>query len=190
VDRIILVGLGNPGSEYETTRHNLGFNVIDVLCGRLGKSLRSGKGEYLFASGQVGGKGILLVKPMTYMNNSGDAVEDVLSEYESSPDRLLVVCDDFDLPLGAIRIRPKGSDGGHNGLRSVIYHLMTDAFPRIRCGIRQEVMPSKHKMVDFVLSPFGEEEQETVNRMVERAADAVIEFATQGIAPAMNRFNR
>ncbi|MCZ6776202.1 MAG: aminoacyl-tRNA hydrolase [Ignavibacteria bacterium] len=190
MDYNILVGLGNPGFEYETTRHNVGFHVIDVLCNRLGKSLRPGKGEYLFASGQVSGRGILLVKPMTYMNNSGTAVGDVLLNYESSPDRLAVVFDDLALPLSTIRIRPKGSDGGHNGLRSIIYHLNTNAFPRIRCGIRQEMMPPKNRVVDFVLSPFDEGEKEAVNEMVERAADAATEFATLGIAPTMNKFNR
>jgi PTH1 family peptidyl-tRNA hydrolase len=190
VDRIILVGLGNPGFEYGTTRHNVGFHVIDILCDRLGKNFRPGKGEYLFASGQVSGRGVLLVKPITYMNNSGTAVGDALLDYESSPDRLAVVFDDLALPLGTIRIRPKGSDGGHNGLRSVIYHLNTDVFPRIRCGIRQEIMPPKSRMIDFVLSPFDEGEKEAVNEMVERAADAAIELATLGIAPTMNKFNR
>lgn len=124
------------------------------------------------------------------MNNSGSAIGDVLLDYGSSPDRLAVIFDDLALPLGTIRIRPKGSDGGHNGLRSIIYHLSMDAFPRIRCGIKQEVMPPKSRMVDFVLSPFDEGEKEAANEMVDRAADAAIEFATSGIALTMNKFNR
>lgn len=126
---------------------------------------------------------------MTYMNNSGRAVTDLLERYQVSLDRLLVVVDDLALPLGSIRMRPGGSDGGHNGLYSIIYHLGSDQFPRLRCGIGREGMPSQEMLPEFVLSRFEPDERETVTDMVKRGAGACVEFATAGIERAMNRFN-
>ena len=190
MDPILVVGLGNPGTEYERTRHNVGFRVIDEMARRLKIHLRAGRGEYLLASRGVGGKEIVLCKPLTYMNNSGVAVSELLEKYQARLDDVLVISDDFALPLGAIRVRASGSDGGHNGLSSIIYHLNSDGFGRVRCGIRREVMPPKERMADFVLSPFEPDEVERVDEMVVRAADAALESAISGISRAMNRFNR
>jgi PTH1 family peptidyl-tRNA hydrolase len=189
VDPLIVVGLGNPGSEYEETRHNVGFLVVDELCRRFRKNVRPGKGDYLLASVHTGVKEIVLVKPLTYMNNSGVAVRDVLEQYEVSQERIVVVVDDFALPLGTLRVRARGSDGGHNGLYSIIHHLNSDEFPRIRCGIRQEVMPPTSMRAGFVLSPFLPVEREKVMEMIQRAGDAVMELLNSGLARAMNRFN-
>jgi PTH1 family peptidyl-tRNA hydrolase len=123
------------------------------------------------------------------MNNSGAAVSELLERYGARLDELLLIADDFALPLGTIRVRAKGSDGGHNGISSVIYHLNTNEFARIRCGIQQEIMPQKDRMAEFVLSPFEREEQVAVGVMIEHAADAVVSFATAGIARTMNKFN-
>lgn len=189
MDPIIVVGLGNPGTEYDWTRHNVGFKVIDELVRRFKTSIRPGRGDYLFAACRFSGKEVVLVKPLTYMNNSGIAVSELLEKYSAGLHELILVADDFALPLGTIRVRKKGSDGGHNGLSSVIYQLNTTEFARIRCGIRRDIMPPKERMAEFVLSPFEREERETVDAMIAKAADAVVEFATTGIAHTMNKFN-
>lgn len=189
MDTCLIVGLGNPGREYEGTRHNLGFDVADLCALKLRCSWKPGKGDYLIAA-PSGGQGLLTVaKPMTYMNNSGQAVVELLERHPVSPNRLLVVVDDLALPLGSIRMRPRGSDGGHNGLRSIIYHLGSDEFPRLRCGIRREATPSGESSAEFVLSRFEPDERDTVTDMVERAAGACVEFAEAGLERAMNRFN-
>ncbi len=184
-----MVGLGNPGAGYEFTRHNIGFLVIDLLLSRWNKRLRPGKGEYLLARGGYAGEDVLLVKPLTYMNRSGSAVRDVLEREGLPPEKLLVVCDDFALPLGTLRLRSRGSDGGHNGLASIIVELQTEEFPRLRCGIQQEAMPPKEAMADFVLSTFERAEEETVRTMIDRAADAVQEMVVSGLGRTMNLYN-
>jgi len=190
VEPIIVVGLGNPGTEYDGTRHNVGFKVIDELTRRFEVPVKAGRGEYLFASHRDAGKELILAKPLTYMNNSGTAVAELLERYGASLHQLTVIADDLALPLGTIRVRAKGSDGGHNGLRSVIYQLHSSEFARIRCGIRQGKMPPKDQMTEFVLSSFEREEQAVVDAMTALAADAVVAFATRGIAQAMSTFNR
>ena len=189
MDPIIVVGLGNPGTEYECTRHNVGFRVVEELARRLRISMRAGRGEYLVASRTFAGKEVVLSKPLTYMNNSGFAVSELLEKYNARLDDMIVVADDFALPLGTIRVRAKGTDGGHNGLSSIIYQLNSQEFGRIRCGIRQETMPTKERMAEFVLSPFEPHERGRVEVMITRAADAVLEFARSGIGQTMNRFN-
>jgi PTH1 family peptidyl-tRNA hydrolase len=189
VDPIVIVGLGNPGFEYEETRHNVGFRVVDVLCGRFKKRLKPGKGEYLFSTLEIDSRQVALVKPLAMMNNSGLAVVEFLDEIKGSQQHLVVIVDDFALPLGTIRVRAKGSDGGHNGLYSIIYHLQSNAFARIRCGIKQEVMPPKSEMAGFVLSSFDRRERTIVDRMVGQAADAAVEIVRSGISRAMNKFS-
>ena len=189
MDLTIVVGLGNPGTEYDGTRHNVGFAVVDELARRFKTVLREGRGEYLIASYRAGGKCFILAKPMTYMNNSGSAVRDLLEVCGASLDQLIVVADDIALPLGTIRARAKGSDGGHNGLYSIIYQLNSNEFSRLRCGIQPNVMPPKEGMADFVLSPFDRGERTEVMGMILRAADAVMEFGISGIARTMNKFN-
>ncbi|GJQ20205.1 MAG: peptidyl-tRNA hydrolase [Bacteroidia bacterium] len=184
------VGLGNPGSEYSGSRHNLGFEVVDRIARQIGVEFRSGKGEYRIARGSFKNRDIGLLKPLTYMNNSGEAVLDIQERYGVPLDELLILCDDFQLPLGRIRLRPGGGDGGHNGLSSVIYHLKSNSFPRLRCGIASPAMPAdKALMAAFVLSPFTPEERPVVDEMIRRASEAALVFAVDGLETAMNRFN-
>lgn len=185
-----IVGLGNYGSEYASTRHNVGFQVVDAIAYTAGATFHPGKGEYWLAQCSLKNTEAFLLKPVTYMNNSGIAVHDFLTQREISIDDLLVICDDFQLPLGTIRLRPNGTDGGHHGLSSVIYHLQSDQFARLRCGIASSAMPfDKAKMKDFVLEQFTEREVPIVQSMIDRARDASISFMTDGIERTMNRFN-
>lgn len=186
---LIVVGLGNPGSEYENTRHNVGFLVADMLTEALGGRFRAGKGDFLQSTVHVSGKQVTIIKPLTYMNNSGTAVAEVLQESECKPENLLVVSDDVALPLGTLRIRWKGSDGGHNGLASIIYELRTGDFPRLRCGIGQGEAPRKGMMADFVLSPFDRSELPVVREMAGRAAQTIVECASSGIYRTMSKHN-
>lgn len=186
MDAVAIVGLGNPGSRYRDTRHNVGFLVVDELCRRLRAPLKPGKGEYLITRTNMEGIELHVAAPMTFMNNSGTAVVDILERYRLTPRELLVVVDDFALPLGMVRFRVNGSDGGHNGLASIIYTLNTHEFPRLRCGIGTATMPQKSDMASFVLSPFEPEEVPAVQDMVVRAADACIEFIRTGHARPVN----
>ena len=187
---IAIVGLGNPGNEYEWTRHNVGFFVVDALRDALRTDFEAGKGDYLVATSRFGGDSIVLVKPLTYMNNSGLAVADLIKRYDVEPKDVLVVCDDFNLPLGRIRLRPKGSDGGHNGLYSIIYQLQTEEFPRLRCGIgAARSTDQEFNATSFVLSVFDRDEKPAVRKMVESARDAALCFLSEGINVAMDRWN-
>jgi PTH1 family peptidyl-tRNA hydrolase len=186
-----IMGLGNPEKRYEGTRHNLGFDVVDRLAANLRIPFREGKGEYLIAMGETSGVSLALVKPMTYMNESGVAAVDVCEQFAVPLDQLFVICDDFQLPLGNLRLRLKGSDGGHNGLYSIIYHLQSDSFPRLRCGIASAAMPKeKDRMADFVLDRFEKDELPIVRQMVEKAADATLLAVQRGLTAAMNEFNK
>lgn len=186
-----IVGLGNPGSEYENTRHNVGFSVLDALARSLEVSWIGGKGDYLLSRSRYCDKEIGLVKPLTYMNNSGLAVADLVERYETALQNVLIICDDYNLPLGRLRIRAKGSDGGHNGLYSIIYHLGAEEFPRLRCGIASENVPGgKEAMSDYVLSGFEADERPVVRRMIPRAAEAALFCAAEGIDQAMSRYNK
>ena len=177
-----IVGLGNPGRRYAGTRHNAGFLVLDEVCRRWRVTPRDGDGPYDVAESRFGNpeRLVLLVAPMTYMNNSGEAVRDIVDRYHLEPRALLIVLDDFWLPLGTLRFRSKGSDGGHHGLESIIAALGTDEIPRLRLGIGQPTMPPKSMMADFVLSTFEASECEAVAHMITRSADAVEEFAQHG----------
>jgi PTH1 family peptidyl-tRNA hydrolase len=187
---IAVIGLGNPGHDYQWTRHNVGFMVADALLDVLQVEFEEGKGDYLVAAADVESKPILLVKPLTYMNNSGLAVADLVERYDLAPKDILVVCDDFSLPLGKIRLRPKGSDGGHNGLYSIIYQLQTDEFPRMRCGIGVANEPGQDfDATSFVLSVFDRAERSAVQKMVEEGRDAALCFCREGIDTAMSRWN-
>ena len=186
----LIVGLGNPGSEYIWTRHNVGFLVADQLAASMGAQFHAGKGEFWLAESSLKNIEITVLKPVTYMNNSGVAVQEFLERQQIALENILIVCDDFQLPIGTIRLRKDGSDSGHNGLSSVIYHLQTDQFARLRCGIASVSMPSeKSKMKDFVLDKFPESELRIVENMVERARDTSISFVMDGIDQTMNKFN-
>jgi peptidyl-tRNA hydrolase, PTH1 family len=185
-----IIGLGNFGNDYTLTRHNVGFLVVDEFAARAHTAFYPGKGEYWQAKCSLNDTEVALLKPVTFMNNSGIAVHEFLEKQEIPIDHILVVCDDFQLSLGTIRLRKNGTDGGHHGLSSVIYHLQTDQFARLRCGIGSAVMPlEKGKMKDFVLEQFSESELPNVKLMVERAHNACISYITNGIDRTMNRFN-
>src|SRR5579862_1071202 len=182
-----IIGLGNPGSEYENTRHNIGFMVLDEFARMHAGKFRAGKGEFYAARADIGEAEIVLTKPTTYMNDSGIAVAQAMELFGVDLNRLLIVYDDFNIPLGTLRIRPGGTDGGHNGLASIIYQLQTEEIARLRCGIGTEAMPRDR--VDFVLSPFEQNEQEKVSQMIGSACKAISAIVTGGTAAAMNTFN-
>jgi peptidyl-tRNA hydrolase, PTH1 family len=188
---VAIVGLGNPGRTYANTRHNVGFLVVDALTEKLKCGFRPGKGEFVAATSSLRDNEIVLVKPSTSMNESGIAVAEIVARYGVGLDQLLVVVDDFQIPLGVLRMRPSGSDGGHNGMSSIIYHLQSDSFPRLRCGIGSEEMPQdKSLLADFVLSQFPSKEKTIVEKMVGRASDACLSFVTDGMEKTMSLFNR
>jgi len=183
------VGLGNPGPEYAGTRHNAGFMVADELGRRLGIRFKPGRGDFWFAECHGADDRLCVVKPVTFMNRSGSAVVEALEQFGLPAQALVVVLDDLALPLGTLRLRPGGSDGGHNGLASIIYSLKTDQFTRVRCGIRKEVMPPKELTAGFVLSRFEAEERPVLEALIARAADAVQEIQRSGLERAMGLFN-
>ncbi|MGH7449748.1 MAG: aminoacyl-tRNA hydrolase [bacterium] len=182
--------MGNPGPRYANTRHNAGFDVVERMAKRLDLDFRAGKGEYLLATGATTAAlrtEIMLMKPLTFMNNSGWAVRQVVDYFHIRLQQVLIVFDDFQLPFGKLRLRSRGSDGGHNGMASVIQHLGTDEVPRLRLGIGNEF--ARGETVKHVLSSFSKEEQDQVPAFYDRAADAVISFVNDGVWPTMNRFN-
>jgi peptidyl-tRNA hydrolase, PTH1 family len=185
VPRIRLIaGLGNPGAEYERTRHNVGFNVVDSLASEWGLTWQHSKSWHaLWAKGDQA----ILVKPASYMNRSGEPLSAVANFYKIEPAEILVVLDDFALELGRLRIRPEGGAGGHNGLESIIVQFGTEAIPRLRIGIG--AAPSEGS-VDYVLSRFFEEERPAVEKTIARAADAVKCAIDKGVLSAMNLFNK
>jgi PTH1 family peptidyl-tRNA hydrolase len=185
----MIVGLGNPGPGYEGTRHNLGFMVADEISAGLHVRFSRRPGAFDYACATEAGVTVHLVKPLTYMNLSGTALMEVLAMTGAAVGRTLIVLDDFQLPLGTIRIRPAGSDGGHRGLGSVIGSLETDRVPRLRCGIGREVLPMKEERRDFVLEAFAGEEVATAREMIRRAAEAARVFAVSGIERAMTVYN-
>jgi PTH1 family peptidyl-tRNA hydrolase len=183
----LIVGLGNPGERYINTRHNLGYRVVDFLAGKNKKKFKPGKGEFLFCKTKIGKERVYLIKPLTFMNASGVAVAEAIDNFNLGIENLLVVCDDVALPLGKIRIREKGSDGGHKGLRSIIYQLSSIDFARLRLGIGDA--PENADLEEFVLEDFKPEEKEKTEQMIEKAAVAVENVVINGIEDSMNRFN-
>ncbi len=182
----LIVGLGNPGKGYATTRHNLGFRVCEQVCERLSASWSGEKFSSRVAEVRGPQGRVLLLEPQTFMNLSGQAVSTAVGFYRLDLVEMLVICDDFNLPLGQLRLRTGGSHGGHNGLRSVIEHLGTEEFPRMRLGVG----PVAGKdTVDFCLAKFRPGEEAAVAEMVARAADAAQVWLESGIEEAMNRFN-
>jgi PTH1 family peptidyl-tRNA hydrolase len=183
---ILFLGLGNPGKRYEDTRHNLGFQVIDRLASRWKKRFKKGGGPYLFFEKSLGPHEAVFAKPLTFMNMSGQAAADLCRHYRSPASRLVVISDDFSLPLGKLRLRKRGSDGGHNGLASIIEMLHTQQFARLRMGIG---LYEKEDPVDYVLSPFRPDELGTVHDMVGSACDAAVDIVYRGIDWTMNHYN-
>lgn len=183
----MIVGLGNPGKKYDNTRHNVGFEVVGELARRFGADGFRERHQALIAEVAFRGEKVLLVAPQTFMNLSGVAVRLASDFYKLSPDDLLVMCDDFNLPLGTLRTRPKGSAGGQNGLENIIQQLGTQEFARLRIGIGP--VPERWNAVDFVLGKFSRDEQEEADKVVCRAADAVECWIAEGTGETMNKFN-
>jgi len=182
---IAFIGLGNPGEKYANTKHNAGFWVVDELARRHNLAFTPGQGDYVVAQHQR--REVLLIKPTTGMNRSGNAVQDVASKWNLLPADIHVVVDDVDLPLGAIRIRPKGGDGCHRGMENIIYQLRSDQFPRVRLGIgTDENMRPAEK---FVLKPFRTDDSPEADAMVKRGADALDNLLIRGLNHTMNHFN-
>jgi PTH1 family peptidyl-tRNA hydrolase len=184
----LVVGLGNPGERYRRTRHNVGFMVVDALAARIDVERDRDEPDAWVASARLGGVDVRLVKPLTFMNRSGVAVEKLAAELAVGPGELLVVVDDVALELGSLRIRERGSHGGHNGLRSLIDVLGTDEFPRVRVGIRRGEIPED--VAGYVLSEFPREDVLIVQEVIGRAAEAVECVIREGAPSAMNRYNR
>ena len=184
----LLVCLGNPGDQYENTRHNVGFMVADELGERHNIPIQRLKFRALTNTITVGDEKVLLMKPVTYMNLSGEAVHEAAAFYKIPPEHVLVISDEVSLAPGKIRVRRSGSAGGHNGLKNIIAHLGTDQFPRIRLGVGQKPHPD-YDMADWVLGKFQGEDKKTIDQAVEKAADAVELLLRQGVDKAMSRFN-
>jgi len=182
----LIVGLGNPTSRYRNTRHNLGFMVLDSLAGKWEKQFRKGKGHYKLIKTAVGSQRVILAKPTTYMNRSGVAVYELVNKYDVKLFNLLVLCDDLSLPLGKLRLRKKGSAGGHKGLTSIIAALGSEEFPRLRFGVGYNPLIDAS---EYVLSPFLPIERKLVNSMIKRGGKAVIDFIDRGIEWTMNFYN-
>ena len=185
----IIVGLGNPGRQYEGTRHNIGFRVVDEIAVKHHIDVTEKKHKALVGKGMIGNEKVILVKPQTFMNLSGESVRSVIDYYKiDETAELILILDDVSLPPGQIRIRKKGSAGGHNGLKNIILHLNHDIFMRIRVGIGEK--PSGYDLADYVLGHFAKEEEELVIQSINDAAEAVEILLVDGPDKAMNRFNK
>ena len=184
----LLVCLGNPGDKYENTRHNVGFMVADELAERQKKPIQKLKFKSLTNLFTISGEKVLVMKPVTYMNLSGEAVRQAADFYKIPPEHILVVSDDTALAVGRLRIRLKGSAGGHNGLKNIIQHLGTDQFPRLRVGVGEKPHPD-YDLADWVLGKFQGEDKKAIDQAVKRAADAVECILSEGLDRAMGKFN-
>ena len=185
-ETFIIAGLGNPGRKYENTRHNLGFITVDKIAEDNDISVKKIKFKSLVGEGVIGSDKVILMKPQTFMNNSGEALREIVNFYKVPPENLIVIYDDFDIPIGSIRVRKFGSAGTHNGMRSVIRLLEFDNFPRIRIGIDSTI---KNELIDFVTGGFRKEEVPLLEEAVTNGAAAAETIVTKGIDLAMNRYN-
>lgn len=184
----LIVGLGNPGKQYEKTRHNIGFEVIDALSEKLNIPLNQAKFKGVYGVGHVQGEKVFLIKPLTYMNLSGESIRAIMDYYQINIEEITVIYDDLDLPVGKIRLRQKGSAGGHNGIKSTIAHLGSQEFNRIRVGIDRP--PSGMKVPDYVLGRFTKEEWEVLVEVINRCKDACEEWISKPFLQVMNEYNQ
>ncbi len=182
----IIIGLGNPGRKYENTRHNLGFITVDRLAEKHNIQVDKIKFKALVGDGRIAGQKVLLVKPQTYMNLSGESAREVANYYKVDPENIIVIYDDLDLPLGHLRIRKSGSAGTHNGMKSVVYQLKSDKFPRIRLGIGGN---GKEDIIDYVIGGFKKEEVKVLETTVDNAVSAIECMISESLDIAMNRYN-
>ena len=191
-----IVGLGNPGARYHSTRHNIGFIVIDKLAEFFKIESFEFEDNYLYAVSQYKEKQVVLLKPLTYMNASGLAVREFYDKYDIEAGNMLIVYDDVNLDFGVLRLRPSGTDGGQNGIKSVIFEMGTEEIPRLRIGIRFEQEFQKtgldpdYRLADYVLSEFTDEEAENLDKVTDTARAAILSFIDEGIAGSMNEFNK
>jgi peptidyl-tRNA hydrolase, PTH1 family len=184
----LVVGLGNPGLKYKNTRHNLGFKVVDTLAGEWDIKISKKYCQSVLGTGRIEGNSVALVKPLTFMNNSGQAVKGLLNYYKINPQDLIVVCDDFSLEVERIRIRKNGSSGGHNGLKSIIGEIGTNDFIRVRIGIGQPSLDQDPAV--YVLKDFARSERNVVKETIDLAGKAVKSIIVDGIESAMNKYNK
>lgn len=182
-----IVGLGNPGKEYHNTRHNLGFMVLDYIADIENFKFNKIKFKSIIGEININGEKCIFIKPMTFMNRSGQAIREIVDFYKLELDDLLVIYDDIDIPLGNIRIRKEGSAGSHNGMKDILYHLKTDAFARLRIGLGNQ---KEMNLRDYVLFPFSKDEIPVIKDSIELASDAVKMFLKEGVDKAMNIYNR
>jgi len=182
-----IIGLGNPGREFENTKHNIGFITIDRIAESHGIAVKKLKHKALVGEGVIGGEKVMLVKPQTYMNLSGESVASIQRYFDIDPENLIVIYDDVDIAMGSLRIRKSGSAGTHNGMRSIIYQLNTDGFPRIRIGIGGD--RGRIPLRDYVLGGFSKNEVERMEPAILKAADAAVSIVENGLDFAMNRYN-
>ena len=186
-EMFLIAGLGNPGREYRESRHNFGFMVMDRLAERLNVRFEKEQQKALVTTAPYEGRRLLLVKPQTYMNESGKAVVPLLHYYKIPQDHLLVIHDDMDLPFGTLRVRPNGSNGGQKGMGSIITQLGSQDFCRIRCGIGHP--PGQMEVVDFVLNKFGRDDESLLPAVLDKASSCALDFVTQGFTYCMNHYN-
>ncbi len=184
---ILIVGLGNPGMEYAATRHNVGFDMLTYLGDRYDIALRSKEGRAVVGKGFIEGQKVILAQPQTYMNLSGESVRALMAFYKLDEEDLVVICDDINLSVGQVRIRPKGSAGGHNGIKSIIQHIGTQEFTRIRIGVGGK--PEGGDLVKHVLGRFSREEDGMLRDVFALAEEGLLEILTEDVASAMNRVN-
>lgn len=181
----LVAGLGNPGREYEGTRHNAGFEVVEYMADKLDFDISKIKFKGLVGETIISGEKCLFLKPSTFMNLSGESVREAVDFYKIPLENVIIIYDDVSLDIGRLRIRPSGSDGGHNGMKSIIYQLNSNSFPRVRVGIGAP----RGEMVSHVIGRFSKDEKQLINEVIEIASDAVIEIIKNGTQSAMNRYN-
>ena len=184
----LIVGLGNPGKEYERTRHNAGFRALDVLADKLGCKIDKGKFQGIYGQANYAGKKLMLLKPLTYMNLSGRSVLQLSAYFNIPPQRIIVMFDDISLEPGRLRVRADGSAGGHNGIKSIIQEVGSQAFPRVKIGVGAKPNP-EYNLADWVLSTFSSLEEKALSVALNNAADAALSIIDRGVPESANRFN-
>ena len=182
-----IIGLGNPGMKYAGTRHNIGFDAVTAIADKYNLSINNKKFKGVYADGHIAGEKVLLVQPQTFMNLSGECVREVVDFYKLNPDEIIIICDDINLDVGRLRIRKKGSAGGHNGLKNIIAHLGTEEFPRIRVGVGEKT--EGWDLADYVLARFDKDSEPVIREALANVVGAVETWISEGIDAAMNRFN-
>jgi PTH1 family peptidyl-tRNA hydrolase len=182
-----IIGLGNPGMKYAGTRHNIGFDAVTAIADKYNLSINNKKFKGVYADGHIAGEKVLLIQPQTFMNLSGECVREVADFYKLNPDEIIIICDDINLDVGRLRIRKKGSAGGHNGLKNIIAHLGTEEFPRIRVGVGEKT--EGWDLADYVLARFDKDSEPVIREALANVVGAVETWISEGIDAAMNRFN-